>query len=179
MTALIITESYFGNTAAIADAIAQALGGPGAMAVESLPVADAPVLVPPGTDLLILAAPTHDYSLPRPATRARARQRGARHGGQEGDGPGLRDWIATAEPVPGVKVVTVDTAVKTGFMLSSAAKTAARLMGAAGFENVRRGATFFVSDLSGPLEPEELLRARAWATTLAAGLKSLTKVRAA
>jgi hypothetical protein len=173
MTALIITESYFGNTAAVSDTIAQALSDIGGLAVESAPSDSAPLMVPPGTELLILAAPTHDYSLPRPATRARARRRGAESGGEGG----LREWIAAAPVTPGLKVVTVDTAFKTGFMPSSAAKTAARLMGRAGFAHVRRGATFYVTDHAGPLDDGELIRARAWAATLAAGLKSLAKAQ--
>ncbi|MDR1189248.1 MAG: hypothetical protein LBK95_17660 [Bifidobacteriaceae bacterium] len=175
MTALIITESCFGNTAAIADAIAEALAMGDSLTVESVDVADAPATVPVGTDLLILAAPTHDYSLPRDQTRLRAHQRGC----QSLADYGLREWIAAVPPAAGVKVVTVDTAFKTGFMPSSAAKTAARLMGRAGFTDVRRGATFYVSDYSGPVEDGELIRARAWATTLAAGLRSLARTQAA
>ncbi|MDR2567564.1 MAG: hypothetical protein LBC97_16230 [Bifidobacteriaceae bacterium] len=173
MTALIITESCFGNTTALAGAIAEALSGAGGMSVESLPVADAPQSVPDGTDLLILAAPTHDYSLPRPRTRARA----AARGGQAAE-PGLREWIAGLDGREDVKVVTVDTAFKTGFTPSTAAKTAARLMARAGFSHVRRGATFCVSDYAGPLDDGELIRARAWAVTLAAGLRSLPRSRA-
>ncbi|MDR1442397.1 MAG: flavodoxin family protein [Bifidobacteriaceae bacterium] len=170
MTALIITESCFGNTTALAEAIAQALASDDAMAVESLDVGEAPSSVPEDTGLLILAAPTHDYSLPRTHTRQRARQRGS-SGAEE---YGLREWIAALPTAPDVKVVTVDTALKTGFMPSTAAKTAARLMGRAGFANVRRGATFYVSDYAGPLEDGEIIRARAWATTLAAGLRALS-----
>ncbi|MDR2454368.1 MAG: hypothetical protein LBD51_07485 [Bifidobacteriaceae bacterium] len=169
MTALIITESYFGNTAALADVIGQALSDAGGMSVTALGVADAPSGVPEGTELLILAAPTHDYSLPRGWTRRRALARGAMPGG------GLREWIAGLSPVKDLKVVTVDTALKTVFMPSSAAKTAARLMGRAGFDYARRGATFFVSDYAGPLEDGELIRARAWAKSLAAGLRSMER----
>jgi hypothetical protein len=171
MTALIITESCFGNTAAVADAIAQALAAGDTLTVNSVDVAEAAAAVPPGTDLLILAAPTHDYSLPRSQTRTRARQRGSQSLAEFG----LREWIAGLPMATDAKVVTVDTAFKTGFMPSSAAKTAARLMGRAGFVNVRRGATFYVSDYAGPVDDGELIRARAWATTLAAGFRSLAR----
>ncbi|MDR1635694.1 MAG: hypothetical protein LBS27_12445 [Bifidobacteriaceae bacterium] len=171
MGALIITESCFGNTTALADAIGQALADSGSMAVQAIAVKDAPETIPDDTELLILAAPTHDYSLPRERTRTRARRRGGLLAGDTG----LREWIAAVQPAANVKVVTVDTAFKAGFMPSTAAKTAARLMGRAGFNHVRRGATFGVSDYAGPLDDGELIRARAWAATLAAGLRSLTR----
>ncbi|MDR2379536.1 MAG: hypothetical protein LBD70_08965 [Bifidobacteriaceae bacterium] len=175
MTALIITESYFGNTAAIGDAIAQALADSGVLTVEAFGVADAPASLPAGAQLLILAAPTHDYSLPCRRTRAQARRRA---GHRDGDF-GLREWIAAAQSAPDVKVVTVDTAFNSGFLPSSAAKTAARLMSRAGFADVQRGATFCVADSTGPLDDGELIRARAWATSLAAGLRSLAGRRPA
>ncbi|MDR2379788.1 MAG: hypothetical protein LBE08_01195 [Bifidobacteriaceae bacterium] len=168
MSALIVTESYFGNTAALGEAIAGALAGPGGMAVELRGVEDAPATLPGAVDLLVLAAPTHNYSLPRSATRSRARSRGAKTSAQTG----LREWIATLSPQAGLKVVTVDTALHTSFMPSSAAKTAARLLRQAGFTAARRGATFFVADTSGPLDDGESARARAWATALATGIKA-------
>jgi hypothetical protein len=174
MTALIITETCFGNTAAVADAIAQALAGPGRMRVQALAVAEAPAQVPPGTELLILAAPTHDYSLPRRGTRAHAVPPG-----QAGEpAAGLREWIAAAAPLPGLKVVTVDTALHLGVLPSSASKSAARLLRRAGFKHVHRGATFYVTDCAGPLEDGETVRAREWATALAAETAETAEPRA-
>jgi hypothetical protein len=173
MTALIITETCFGNTAQIADAIAEALAGSGDMAVDSVAAEDAPPTVPPEVQLLVLAAPTHDYSLPRASTRQRARRRGP----ARSQPIGLREWIAAAPPAPGLKTVTVDTALHSGFMPSTAAKTAAKLLRKAGFSDARRGATFFVTDCAGPLEEGEAVRARAWAATLAAGLRAAEDVR--
>jgi hypothetical protein len=172
---LIIAETYFGNTAAIANAIGEALAGPGEMEVESCLAHEAPSAVPPHVDLLILAAPTHDYSLPRRQTRVRAGQRGD----MDVHPVGLREWIAQATPVPELKAVTVDTALHTGFMPSTAAKTAARLLRGAGFARARRGATFFVTDCLGPLDEGETVRARAWATTLAAGLRAAKELEPA
>jgi hypothetical protein len=167
MTALVVTETCFGNTAVVADAIAEALAGPGGLVVDNLLVEDAPETVPARTRLLILAAPTHDYSLPRPATRRRARAKG----GQRALASGMREWIEALHPVPDLRVVTVDTALRTGFAPSTAARTAAKLMRKAGFANTQRGATFYVSDSAGPLDDGEAVRAAAWATTLAAALK--------
>jgi hypothetical protein len=174
MTALIITETCFGNTAAITDSIAEALADPGGMAVDSVGVHEAPAAVPSDVELLILAAPTHDYSLPRPQTRVRA----ARRAGADPHQMGIREWIAATTPVPSLRAVTVDTALHTGFMPSTAAKTAARLLRKAGFQSARRGATFFVTDWAGPLDDGEAVRARAWATTLAAGLRAARELEA-
>jgi hypothetical protein len=168
MTAVIIAESCFGNTAAVAEVIGEALSQANLFRVETFNATEAPSALPGDTDLLILAAPTHDYSLPRWRTRLRAQRRGGPHS----HSTGIREWIAAVPPIPKLKVVTVDTAFRSGFMPSSAAKTAARLMAKAGFGDVRRGATFYVSNYSGPLEDGELIRARAWATTFAASLRS-------
>ena len=70
--ALIIVESCFGNTRAIAEAVAAGLieGGVEAQMVD---VAQAPGALPEDLDLLVLAAPTHNRGLPTAATRAKAR----------------------------------------------------------------------------------------------------------
>jgi hypothetical protein len=170
MTALIVAESYFGNTAALAETIAEAVASCLTPEVDLLAIAHAPNAVPANTDLLVLAAPTHDYSLPRPQTRSKIRR------GRSGQSHsfGLREWIAAVPPCPGLTVVTVDTAVRTWFMPSTAARVAARLLRRRGFGNAKCGATFFVTDYAGPLDDGELVRAGAWVAAVARKFRQAT-----
>ena len=50
----------------------------------------APSVVPPEVDLLIVGAPTHAFSLPTPASRARATAQGA----PTPVAVGVREWVA-------------------------------------------------------------------------------------
>ncbi|MDR0365257.1 MAG: hypothetical protein LBH68_00245 [Bifidobacteriaceae bacterium] len=168
MATLIIVESCYGNTSAVAEAIGETLDSMAAMSTRLVQVQDAPETIPDGTDLLVLAAPTHDYSLPTHKTRLKAHRRGA----IRFHPIGLREWIAAVPPIPDLQIVTVDTAFKTGFVPSTAGKAAAKLLKRKGFEQVHRGATFFVTDHSGPLDEGELIRAQAWANTLASLVKA-------
>ena len=69
--ALIIVESYFGNTRAIAEAVSTGLieGGVDAQIID---VSQAPSALPADLDLLVLGAPTHNRGA------SRLRQRGPR-----------------------------------------------------------------------------------------------------
>ena len=68
--ALIVVESYFGNTRVIAEAVAAGMieGGIEAQVVD---VARAPSALPSNLDLLVLGAPTHNRRLPTMTTRAK------------------------------------------------------------------------------------------------------------
>ena len=72
MKVLVVYESMFGNTKAIAEAIGEAL------AAEVVEVSDAPDVLPDDVGLLVVGAPTHAFSLSRPATRQSAAGGGGR-----------------------------------------------------------------------------------------------------
>ena len=90
--ALIIVESCFGNTRAIADSIAAGLidGGVDAQVVD---IDEAPSSLPADLDLLMLGAPTHNRGLPTTATRAKAHAQA----GADGASQGISQWLGTAE----------------------------------------------------------------------------------
>ncbi|MDR2254369.1 MAG: hypothetical protein LBD97_11045 [Bifidobacteriaceae bacterium] len=167
-TALIVAESCFGNTDAVAEVVAEALASAGALAVDSRRAHEAPSTLPAGTELLVLAAPTHNYSLPRWRTRRHAEKRGAK----PAHPIGVREWMGGLTVAPKLRVVCIDTALHSEFTPSSAAKAATRLLRRAGFANASRGPTFFVEDAAGPLRDSELARAKAWAIALAASLSA-------
>lgn len=165
MSVLIVVESMFGNTLAIADEIAAGMreAAPGT-AVEVARIEDAPVDPPAGATLLLLGGPTHAFGMSRQQTRADAIRRGAA-GAQER--VGMREWIERATVRTDLPVVTFDTHVRLKIIPGSAAKSAALELLERGFLQARRGRTFYVDDTPGPLAPDELARARAWGAELA------------
>jgi flavodoxin len=75
---LIVVESCFGNTPAVAQVIAAGLARTlGQDAVTVVRSGEAPHELPAGVDLLLVDAPTHDYSIPKEATHRQAVEKGA------------------------------------------------------------------------------------------------------
>ena len=157
MYALVVVESCFGNTYAVAEAMAAGLNEAG-VEVALLPASDAPK--EPVADLVVVAAPTHNLGLPSPASRSKARENG-------GDVPdaGIKEWLEEARAPKGVRLVALDTAVA-GMFSGSAAKVAARLAKGRGWA-AGRGPSFIVGGQKGPLVDGELDKARALGRTLA------------
>src|SRR5215472_5339801 len=99
MRVVIIYESMYGNTHAIADAIAQGLE-PGNR-VSVVPVAGASEELLNGADLVVVGGPTHVHGMSRASTRKSAVEQAHKSGGPAleagvtADGPGLRDWFGS------------------------------------------------------------------------------------
>lgn len=161
MKALIVVESWFGNTKAVADAVARGLGDAEVHDVRSMGdrVGD-------DVRLLVLGGPTHAFGMSRPGTRADAASKG---GQGSAEAPGIREWAERMEAPPGLPVATFDTRVtKVRHLPGSAARGAAKVLRGRGFRPVSKPKSFYVNDLKGPLEEHELERAEAWGATLAA-----------
>lgn len=157
MKVLIVVESYFGNTWEAARTLAAALAPHTATVLRTT---EAPREIPPEVDLLLVGAPTHDFSLPSAGTRKQAVAKGG-----TGEGPGVREWIAALTPRD-LPVHTFDTSFEKR-LSGSAARAAARALGKRGFPRPQRGPSFHVRGRSGPLNPGEAERVKAWATELA------------
>ncbi len=168
MKALVIYESMYGNTHAVADAVAQGLS-PGAD-VDVLPAHGAGS-VPGDVDLLVVGGPTHMHGLTTAMSRkmaATASKEDVAHlepGASEQ--PALREWLRDLE-ARGVKAAAFDTrgdarAAVTG----SAARGIARRLRRRGCD-VIDSQSFLVADSAGPLDDGELDRAREWGASLAA-----------
>ncbi|MEZ5093418.1 flavodoxin/nitric oxide synthase [Nocardioides sp.] len=164
MSIQIVVESLFGNSDAVAAAIADGARATGA-SVGVTPVAAAPPELGPEVGLLVLGGPTHAFSMTRPSTRAEAHGKYGAPGQAE---PGIREWIDRAVPRPDLPVVTFDTRVQVKLVPGSAAKSAASSLRHHGFGRAHRGKTFFVLGVEGPLAEGEAERARAWGAELAA-----------
>ena len=156
MRALVVVESWFGNTAQIAEAIADGLRDAGAD-VEVATAASAPRQ--PVADLIVVAAPTHRFGLPTVASREKARE-----GCGFGDATGVREWLEQSQATS-AHLTTVDTIVAS-IVSGSAARAAQKLARRKGWR-ADRGPSFTVSGQKGPLVKGELDRARAVGRTLA------------
>ena len=121
--ALIIVESCFGNTRAIADSVAAGLidGGVDAQVVD---VDEAPSCLPADLDLLILGAPTHNRGLPTAATRAKA----CAQAGSGKASHGIGGWLETVAIPASIDAAAFDTVISKGWLSGSAAKAIAKTL---------------------------------------------------
>ncbi|HEY0902318.1 MAG TPA: flavodoxin domain-containing protein [Marmoricola sp.] len=164
MKALVMYESMFGNSAQVAEAIADGLGEHAEVTLRDVTTVAAGDL-PEDVDLLVAGGPTHAFSMSRATTRADAIKQGATRGVAA---RGLREWIEGVAELRGLPFSTFDTRVSRARHLpGSAARSAARALRRRGGRLVVHAQSFFVNDVSGPLETDELDRARAWGAELA------------
>lgn len=167
MRGLVVFESMFGNTKAIAEAVAEGLGS--RMDVETGGVDSAPVRVPEGVSLLVVGGPTHAFGLSRPDTRATA----AEQAGSTATSPtvGLREWLGLLGSVPsGLRAAAFDTRVNRPKVPGSAARRAEKALRRLGAEIATPATTFWVRGTPGPLQEGEIARARQWGRDLAAAV---------
>lgn len=156
MYAVVVTESCFGNTARVAEAITEGLRSAGAD-VETYVAAAAPPHL--AADLVLVGAPTHNLGLSTPASRSQAAQQGAGV-----PATGAREWIDSLQGVDG-QVVAFSTTTG-GVFAGSAGKAIVRALRRRKVK-AERGADFTVTGTPGPLADGEIDRARAWGISLA------------
>lgn len=157
MRVLVVYESMFGNSAAVARTVADSMA-------EQAQVRVAEVGTRPDVsdvDAMVVGAPTHTFGLSRPATRAEA----ARQGSEAPVDFGVREWLIALHR-PGLPVATFDTRVSVPFMPGSAARKAAAMLRSAGCRLVLPPEGFLVAGTKGPLRDGELDRARRWGALL-------------
>ena len=171
MRAVIIYESMFGNTRAVAEAIAEGIGTEGD--VEVVRAADATRGSVDGADLVVVGGPTHAWGMPRPSTRKGVPNYVAKSGsdlivepGAE-TGPGVREWMSSLGNVP-LRAAAFDTRMNAPAILTGrASKGIVRAFSSHGLLSVARPESFLVTK-AGHLLPGETDRARAWGKQLAA-----------
>lgn len=169
MTVLVVYESMYGSTRAIAEAIGQGLEGSTpveVVEVGALAASDRGVRIPDGVTLLVVGGPTHAFGMSREQTRQDA-AKDAPEGIVSG-GAGLRDWLDRLELPAGMPVATFDTKVLTPNLPGSAAKAAERHLRRLGAHPVAKARTFRVHGRSDGLVAGEVEAARTWGRELAA-----------
>ena len=151
--AIVIVESCFGSTRAVAEQIAQGLHE-GGVAAQVLSPEQATADRIADAWLLALGAPTHNRGLPTATSRAQA---------GNGDTMGLREWLAAAQIAADVRLAAFDTVIRRSWLSGSAAKRIARAL--------RRPKisvhSCVVTGSRGPLADGQAQAARDWGTQLA------------
>jgi flavodoxin len=164
---MVVYESMFGDNRQVAQAIAAGLGERGVTA-DAVEVGVAPASVPAEVDLLIVGAPNHAWSLPRPATRQDAATK--TDDPLVSQGTGVREWLDAAMLPAGTRTAAYDTRgshPKAVVKLDHASTTIEKALKRLGGTRAAPAEHFLVADMKGPLEPGELDRAQAWGRALA------------
>lgn len=161
MRSVVIFESMFGNTEAVARAIGRGLEAYGPVEVQEVSQASAAV---DDADLLVLGGPTHAFSMSRAATRDDARENAA--GGTVSPDHGIREWIAESSVAEATPVAVFDTKAHQARRMPGSARAAARALRRRGRAPVVRPESFWVDGREGPLREGELDRATRWAADL-------------
>jgi hypothetical protein len=178
MRAVIIYESMFGNTHAIADAIGKGIGQ-GLEPVDNVvvvPVVDAGREQLGDADLLVVGGPTHFHGMSRTRTRKWAATTAQKPKNdlvldRDAQGPGVSDWL-TSLGHGHTKFAAFDTRFKGPAVLRGrASRIINRKLRRHGFEVVAKPESFFVT-LQNHLVLGEEARAQEWGKRLAARVGS-------
>jgi hypothetical protein len=171
MTVLVVYESMYGSTQAIAEAIAEGLAPAGPVrVVEVGALAKSPGgrSISQDLELLVVGGPTHAFGLSRPNTRQDA-ARDAPRGEVVSAGMGLREWLTELKlPVGGTRFAAFDTKVLRPKLPGSAAKSADKQLRQMGGRSVADPRSFGVHGKSDGIVEGELENAKAWGAALAA-----------
>ncbi len=169
MNAVVVYESLWGNTAAVAAAIAEGIGH----GARALSTAGATPEVVAGADLLVAGSPVLGFKLPTEKMREGALKNPGGMPPRPADlsHPSVRSWLETVPRGQGM-AAAFDTQVRGPF--GKAAPAIAEALEAAGYRRAADPEGFVVSGRFGPLREGELERARRWGADLAAAVEAAT-----
>jgi capsular polysaccharide biosynthesis protein len=173
MRVLVIYESMYGNTRAIAEAIGSSLG----TEADVVPVREASPERVAVADLLVVGAPTHIRGMSRPSSRKAARDAASKPDSTVSlepgaDGTGLREWFADLGTLS-CRAAAFDTRVDMPAIVSGrAASHIARLLRRHGAQLVTPPRSFVVDKQNRLLDGEQV-RARLWGEDLARAVRSV------
>jgi len=162
MKAIVVYESLWGNTAAIARAIAEGIG-PEARALST---AEATAAVTADADLIVAGAPVMAFRLPSDKIRqslANTKDNKAPTPPNLSH-PSMRSWLAALPKGKG-RAAAFDTRFK--WSPGGSASAIMRGLERAGYSKVTKPQKFLVKGTYGPMRDGELERARGWGGELA------------
>jgi len=172
MHAIVVFESVWGNTAAVARAIAEGLGPD----VHAYPTDEVPAGARASAELIVAGSPVFAFGLPTERIRQRILE-------DEADAavppdlshPSLRSWL-DGLPLGHGRSAAFETRI--WWSPRGATGTIEKRLARLGYPPVARAQKFVVRDKYGPLRSGELERARAWGRELAAAMDSASSVAA-
>jgi hypothetical protein len=165
MKAIVVYESLWGNTAAVARAIAEGIG----CDARALSTGEATGEAVAGVDLIVAGAPVLGFKLPTEQMRQSAH---ASPGGKpprpaDLSHPSMRSWL-DGLPAGQGRSAAFDTQVRGPF--GKAAPTIAEALEAAGYSRLADPVGFTVAGKFGPLRKGELECAKRWGSELTAAI---------
>jgi hypothetical protein len=169
--AIVVYESIYGNTHAIAEAIAEGLRG--TVHVDVFPAAEAKDHPLDTVSLVVAGGPTHAHGLSREQVRAAGVKDAVAAGidvDPAAEGPWLREWFETLGEHSGWAVAFDTRFDMPGILTGRASKGILRKLERHGFRELV-GPESFLVDKDNHLLPGEEDRARAWGAALAAELE--------
>jgi hypothetical protein len=165
MNALVVYESMYGNTRAIAEAVGVGLGDSPVRSVQDA------TMSPDQRDLVVVGGPTHMHGLATALSRRLAAE-AAKEDGHAALEPGataelgLRGWLRDLAAADGIRAAAFDTRLdRSPALTGAAARGIARRLRGRGYDVIATE-SFLVEDAEGPLADGELERARAWGEDL-------------
>ncbi|MRS11908.1 MAG: flavodoxin [Actinobacteria bacterium] len=160
MSAIVVYESFWGNTTKVARAIAEGLGSD-ARALTTDQATDEALAE---ADLVVVGAPIIGFSLVQEAGRAQlARERKAPTPADLSH-PSMRSWLEALPKGEG-RFAVFETGL--GWSPSGAHKAMTAALTGAGYTEAAPRERFLVAGRYGPLKDGEIERARQWGVTLA------------
>ena len=164
MKVLVVYESLWGNTAAIARAIAEGIGPQ----AQVLATGEATREALAGADLIVAGAPLHAFGLPREGRRKSIVTAPGKAPEPDFSNPTLHSWLEALPPGQG-RVAAFETRFKgspggaTGGIL--------RRLERKGYHRIAKGQRFLIKGTYGPLREGEIERAQQWGAELAKALR--------
>ena len=164
MKAVVVYESLWGNTAAIARAIAEGIGAEArAVATDAVSPERASEV-----DLVVAGAPVFAFSLPTEAIRERiAHDEAGAPVPPDLSHPSLRSWL-DALPAGTARTAAFETRI--WWSPRGATGDIEERFRKAGYVSIAKAKKFVVKDKYGPLRDGELDRAKAWGKEMAAAI---------
>ena len=166
MNALVVSESMYGNTAAVGEAIAASLRACG-LNVQARLVTEVDPVETAEVELLVAGGPTHVHGMSRASTRKTAASDAKNAFPTPTLEPGLREWLRQLPPGQNRLAAAFDTRIdKPVILTGSAAKGIARLFESRGFRLVVKPESFFVTN-ENQLVERALQHAASWGEAIA------------
>lgn len=163
MHAIVVYESHWGNTEAVARAIAEGIG-PEARAMTTT---EATPQVVASADLVVAGAPVMAFGLPSAGMVANAAKDPKAPRPADVSHPSLRTWL---EQLPEGHGAAASFETKIHWSPGGATGAIESRLRKVGYRTVARGEKFVVKGSYGPLREGELERAKAWGSQLKATL---------
>ena len=163
MSAVVVYESHWGSTAAIARAIAAGLGPD----VRALNTDEATGAALAGAELIVAGAPVIAFSLPRPYVAAQLAADSKAPEPADVSHPLLRSWL---DALPDGRGWGVAFETRIWWSPRGATGSIEARLRRAGYQRLAKAERFMVAGTYGPLREGELERAKRWGAALATAL---------